>query len=84
MRVGYALDVKAKMSALTYLTSLREKIFLLLKTGRSMINPQVFVSWLEIHLTFPFLIILLSHVQKVFPEAAAAAGHNQDHNGLPS
>ena len=29
--------------------------------------------------------MLLFHVQKVFPEAAAAAGHNPDHNfGLPS
>jgi len=29
--------------------------------------------------------MLLSHVQKVYPEAAAAAGHKQDHNfGLPS
>ena len=29
--------------------------------------------------------MLLSHVQKVYPEAATAAGHKQDHNfGLPS
>lgn len=41
MRVGYALDVIAKLTALTYLMTLKEQIFLSVTVGRSMINPQV-------------------------------------------
>lgn len=84
MKVGYALDVIAKLIALSCLMRLKEQIFLSVIAGRYDVVPcpGSFVTYKLIDILI--LSKLASHVQKVFPEAAAA-GQNPDQNvGLPS
>lgn len=82
--VGYALDVIAKMTVLNFSTTLLEQVSLLVTPGRS-VGTCVFYSLFITTFGSFFLSHVFYHVQRVFPEAAAAAGNKVDHDlGLPS